>query len=143
MDLDNSGLLSTILMDLSNAYDCLPHDPIIAKFEASSLSKSSLSLLLDYLTSRKQRVKIGSSYSLWNEMKRDVPQGFILGPLLFNAFINYIFILFDKSKICNFADDNTIYDCGEDLSNILENLKHGMKILLTWFKINLLQTNPC
>ena len=49
-------------MDLSKAYYCLPHDLIIAKFEAYGLSKSSLSLLLDYLTSRKQKVKIGSSY---------------------------------------------------------------------------------
>ena len=52
-ELDNSGLVGTILMDLSKAYDCLPHDLIIAKFEAYGLSKSSLSLLLDYLTSRK------------------------------------------------------------------------------------------
>ena len=81
-ELDNSGLVGTILMDLSKAYDCLPHDLIIAKFEAYGLSKSSLSLLLDYLTSRKQRVKIGSSYSVWNEVKRDVPQGSILGPVI-------------------------------------------------------------
>ena len=140
-ELDNSGLVGTILMDLSKAYDCLPHDLIIAKFEAYGLSKSSLSLLLDYLTSRKQRVKIGSSYSIWNEIKRGVPQGSILGPLLFNAFINIIMFI-EKTEICNFADDNTIYDCGEDLSNILENLKHDLKILLKWFRINSLQANP-
>ena len=122
-ELDNSGLVDTILMDLSEAYDCLPHDLIIAKFEAYGLSKSSLSSLLDYLTSGKQRVKIGSSYSVWNEIKRGVPQGgSILGPLLFNVFINDIFMFIEKSGICNFADDNTIYDCGKDLSNILENL---------------------
>ena len=130
-------------MDLSKANDCLPHDLIIAKFEAYGLSKSSLSLLLDYLTSRKQRVKIGSSYSIWNEIKRGVPQGSILGPLLFNAFINNIFMFIEKTEICNFADDNTIYDCGEDLSNILENLNHDLKILLKWFRINSLQANPC
>ena len=129
-------------MDLSKAYDCLSHDLIIAKFEACGLSKSSLSLLLDYLTSRKQRVKIGSSYSVWNQIKRGVPQGSILGPLLFNVFINDIFMFIKKSEICNFADDNTIYDCGEDLSNILENLKRDMKILLKWFRINSLQVNP-
>ena len=129
-------------MHLSKAYDCLPHDLIIAKFEAYGLSKSSLSLLLDYLTSRKQRVKIGSSYSIWNEIKRGVPQGSILGSLLFKAFINDIFIFIEKTEICNFADDNTIYDCGEDLSNILENLKHDLKILLKWFKINSFQANP-
>ena len=48
----------------------------------------------------------------------------------------------EKTEICNFADDNTIYDCGEDLSNILENLKDDLKILLKWFRINSLQANP-
>ena len=103
-------------MDLSEVYDCLPHDLIIAKFEAYNLSKSSL--LLNYLTSRKQRVKIGSSYSTWNEIKRGVLQWSILGPLLFNAFINDIFMFIEKAEICNFADDNAIYNCREDLSNI-------------------------
>ena len=50
--------------------------------------------------------------------------------------------LLKKTEICNFADDNTIYDCGEDLSNILENLKHDLKILLKWFRINSLRANP-
>ena len=87
-------------------------------------------------------MKIGSSYNIWNEIKRGVPQGSILGPLLFNAFINDIFMFIEKTEICNFADDNTIYDCGEDLSNILENLKYDLKILLKWFRINSLQANP-
>ena len=81
---------------------------------------------------------------MWNEIKRGVPQWSVLGPLLFNVFINDIFKFIEKSEICNFAaDDNTIYDdCGEDLSNILENLNHDMKILLKWFRINTLQANP-
>ena len=79
---------------------------------------------------------------MWNEIKRGVPQGSILGPLLFNVFINDIFMFIEKSEIRNFADDNTIYDCGKDLSNILENLKHDMKILLKWFRTKSLQANP-
>ena len=58
-ELDNSGLVGTILMDLSKVYECLTHDLIIAKFETYGLNNSSLNLLLDYLTSRKQRVKKG------------------------------------------------------------------------------------
>ena len=97
---------------------------------------------MGYLNSPKQRVKIGSSYSVWHEIKRDIPQGSILGPLLFSIFVNDIFMFIEKTEVCNFADDNTIYDCGEDLSNILENLKHDLKILLKWFRINSLQANP-
>ena len=124
-ELDNSRLVKPILMDLSKAYDCLIHDLIITKFEASGLRKSSLSLLLDYLTSRKQRVKIGSSCSLWNEIKIGIPRRSILGPRLFNVFINDIFMFIEK-----------------DFSNILDNLKHDIKILLKWFRINSLQANP-
>ena len=69
-------------------------------------------------------------------------KGPILGPLLFNVFINHTFMFIEKSEICTFADEITIDDCGKDLSNILENLKHDMKILLIWFKINSLQVNP-
>ena len=77
-----------------------------------------------------------------NEIKRGVPQGSILSPLLFDVFINDIFMFIEITEVCNFADDDTIYDCCKDLSNILENLKHDMKIVLKWFRINSLQANP-
>ena len=66
----------------------------------------------------------------------------ILRPLLFNVFINDNFMFIEKTEVFNFANDNTIYDCGEDLSNILENLKHDVKILLKEFRINSIQANP-
>ena len=71
-------------------------------------------------------MKIGSTFTLWNEVKRGVPQGSTLGLPLFNVFINDIFMFIEKS---NFADDNTIYVCGEDLLSTLENLKHDMILL--------------
>ena len=103
------GYVATIFMDLSKAYDCLLHDLLIAKLEAYGLDVGSLNFLLDYLSLRKHRTKVGSSYSKWSEICRGIPQGSILDPLLFNIFINDIFFLVEKSEICNFADDNTIY----------------------------------
>ena len=69
MELDNSGFIETILMDLSKTYDWLPHDLLIAKLGANGLDRSSLKLLMDYLNPRKQRTKAGSSYSKWCGLK--------------------------------------------------------------------------
>ena len=95
-------------MDLLKAYDCLRHDLSIAKLEAYGLRNGSLNFLLDYLTFRKQRTKVGSAYSKWSEIRHGIPQGLILGLILFNIFINDILMIIEQS-ICNFADDNNLY----------------------------------
>ena len=99
-------------MDLSKACDCLSHDLLIAKLEAYGLDVGSLNFLLDYLSLRKHRTKVGSPCSKWSEICRGISQGSILGPLLFNIFINDIFFFTEKSEICNLPDDNTVYLCG-------------------------------
>ena len=100
-------------MDLSKAYDCLPHDLLVAKLEAYGIDSNGLNLILNYLSNRKQRTKMNSSYSSWYNIIRGVPQGSILGPLLFNIFLNDLFLFIERTNICNFADDNTIYSCGK------------------------------
>ena len=88
--LDNSGYVGTVLMDLSKAYECIPHDLLIAKLEAYGFDKTCLHLLRDYLRNRKQRTKIDSSFKDWWDIICGIPQGSILDPLLFNVFINDI-----------------------------------------------------
>ena len=77
-ELDSRGFIGTILMDLSKAYDCLPHGLLIAKLEAYGLDNDSLNLLLDYLSFRKQRTKVGCAYSKWSRIRRGITQGSII-----------------------------------------------------------------
>ena len=65
-----------------------------------------------------------------------------MGPLLFNVFINDLFFLNERTNICNFADDNTIYSCQNDIKTILKDLGYDMVNLLRWFKENSMEANP-
>ena len=129
-------------MDLSKACDCLPHDLLVAKFEVYDTDKTSLNLVHNYLSNHKERTKIKSSYSDRHGIVRGVPQGSILGPLLFNLFINDLFLFIERINICNFADDNIIYSCQNDLKSILGDLRYDMVTLLRWFKENSMKANP-
>ena len=81
-------------------------------------------------------------YIDWYDILRGVPQGSILGPLLFNVFINDLFLFIERTNICNFSDDNTIYSCQNDLKPISEDLRYDMVTLLRWFKENSMKVNP-
>ena len=111
--LDCNEYIVAILMDLSKAFDCLPHDILICKLSAYGLSDNATKLLLSYLSNRKQQIKIGNIVSTWANIQKGVPQGSIPEPLLFNVFINDIFYfikhcdLWFFASFRNFFSDNT------------------------------------
>ena len=128
--LDEQKVAGAVLTDLSKAFDCLPHDLLIAKLYAYGFEKSACNLIFDYLSDRTQRT--------W---KYGVPQGSILGPLLFNLFMNDIFYFIDESQLANYADDNTAYLAKVGIFPFLHALKSETEIVLNWFKMNEMKSN--
>ena len=90
--LDQGNEYGALLTDLSKAFDCLPHDLIVAKLHAYGFSIESLKLINSYLTERKQRVKMNDQFSSWLDIIVGVPRGSILGWLLFNIFLCDMFL---------------------------------------------------
>ena len=101
--------VGALFMDLSIAFDTLDHSLLLAKLSAYNFDNNSLSFVRSYLANRIQRCKIENHFSNWREITTGVPQGSILGPLLFNIFINDIFQSVECSNVFNYADDNTLF----------------------------------
>ena len=125
-------LCGALLTDLSKAFDCLSHDLLLAKLHAYGIDINSLKILSSFLKNRKQRVRIGNLYSLWHDILTGVPQGSILGPLLFNIDLCDLFLFLKGSNIANYADNNTPFSCQNDPKNVITELEHASSTLLTW-----------
>ncbi len=106
--LDNQEVPAALLMDLSKAFDAMPPDILVAKLYAYGMSQETVTLLASYLRNQKQRVKVRNCESDCEPLSKGVPQGFIMGPILFNVFLNDIVLFIKKSSLTNYADDNTI-----------------------------------
>ena len=139
--LDSGGQAAAVLIDLSKAFDCIDHELLIAKLNAYGFDNSSLTFIYSCLSGRKQRTKINSSFSCWAEILFGVPQGSILGPLLFNAYICDLFFEVSDLEYTSFADDTTPYSCLPEMIHILEKLEKGIQSMFDWFSENFLKAN--
>ena len=139
--IDNGKAFGALLTDLSKAFDCLDHELLIAKLNAYGFSLAALKLIHDYLSNRKQRTKINSSYSSWHEIIFGVPQGSILGPLLFNIFLIDMFFIVENIDIASYADDNTPYIGANNINEVVHSLEKATDTLFKWFSDNLMKSN--
>ena len=139
--LNNGSKVGVIIMDLSKAFDSLNHELVLAKLKAYGLDSNSVTFMKSYLTNRLQRCKINNSFSEWGKVLNGVPQGSILGPLLFNIFLNDIFLSLQKCDLANYANDSTLYTSDKSISNIMNSLSHDFTILSKWFYNNFMVLN--
>lgn len=140
--LDDNKHVGLILLDLSKAFDCLPHRLLLCKLHAYGVSKPACSLVYSYLSDRLQRVRITSATSDWSTMLKGVPQGSVLGPLLFNVFMNDIFYeLGNSCPVYNYADDNTLGYAHNDMNELKYRLEDCATMALSWFDKNHMRAN--
>ena len=138
---DKGKVFGVLLTDLSKAFDCLSHELIIAKLNAYGLSISALKLMQSYLSERKQRTKINQAYSSFEKILFGVFQGSILGPILFNIFLSDLFLVVQNVDFASYADDNTIYDAGERIDEVIFCLQESSKKRFKSLADNQMKTN--
>ena len=140
--LNSSGNVRAVLMDLSKAFDCLPHDVLLAKMAAYGFGYRSLKFFYSYLINRQHRVRVGSYVSKYLHLTLSVPQGSVLGPIFFNIFVCDLLFSVLESDICNLADDNTLYVCDINIKKVIKRLNSDLKVILDWFLCNGMVANP-
>ena len=129
-------------MDLSKAFDCIPHDLIIAELHACGFDENALVLVYSYLKKRKQSVRINNVYSSFQGIVSGVPQGSVLGPMLFNLFVNDLFSFIRQATMYNYADDNTLAFFSKSLPDLVKVLENEADRALSWLEQNEMIANP-
>ena len=115
---DNGKAFRLLLTNLSKASDCLSQELLLAKLHAYGFSFAALKLIHSYLTNRKQRTKVNSSYSSCEEILFGVPQRSILGPLLFNIFLCDMLFVMNDIDFASYANGNTPYVSSDSIEDV-------------------------
>ena len=129
---DNNKVFAAVLTDPSKAYDCLLHDLLIVKLHAFGFDFKSLRVIHVYLNERIQVTKVGSFRSEILQIAHGVPQGSILGPLLFNVNLIAVILLVEdyESDFSNYADDTTPYNCRSTFLETRSDLKTTLILII-------------
>ena len=126
-NLDNNKVVEGVFMDLSKAFNCVPHDLLIAKLVAYSVGENLLMYIYFYLLNRKQCVGINTVHSRFQNAISGVPQGPIIGPTLFNCLFNGFFYFIEKARVHNFADNNSLSVFESNIKNLKSILEYESK----------------
>ena len=139
--LDNGNFVGTVMIGLSKAFDTIDHSILLGKLSAYGVKGTELAWFTDYLRERRQRVVLNGVNSDWSDVTRGVPQGSILGSLLFIIFVNDLPDVVEHSTVSLYADDTTLYTSGGDAVNVGLLLEQDIQQVASWIQSNRLLIN--
>lgn len=140
LDLDAKKVVAATFIDLRKAFDTVDHELLLRKLELYNFSSTAVNLIKDYLAGRSFLVELDKIKSDSVKIYSGVPQGSILGPLLFLVFINDIGSICERTRICLFADDTIIYSSSKYLVDALD-LHLGLTLFSKWCEENRIVVN--
>ncbi|KAI8484174.1 hypothetical protein Bbelb_381280 [Branchiostoma belcheri] len=133
---------AAVFLDVRRAFDTVWHDGLIYKLSRYGIQGPLINWFSDYLSDRQQRVVINGEASSWGFPTAGVPQGSILGPLLFVLYLNDIKDLPCKASINCFADDTSLYNSGRSAAEVANTTNADLKHVSNWFQDWALQLHP-
>ena len=141
--LENSELVFLVLLDYSKAFDCANHRLILAKLKAAGFRDDSLKWIFSYLSDRRQKVTTSQGESIWSDVFNGVPQGSVLGPLLFTVLVSDLRDAIRRGRYHMYADDTQLYySCKcEDVNGTIENINSDLSRISEYSKKNCLKLN--
>ena len=139
--LNNKQVIGALFLDFSMAFDMVNHNILLQKLKIYNFSQGAMNWFNSYLSDRKMCVSFNSNLSKSREVLAGVPQGSILGPLLFLVYINDLFSVPTSSKIDLYADDSIIHLSGKSVEEINEGLNKDMKLVASWYTKNSMLLN--
>ena len=131
-----------VFLDISKAFDKVWHCGLLYKLKGYGVSGNMLNWVESYLHERKQRTIIQGEASRWNLIKAGVPQGSVLGPLLFLVFINDIVKCINKCNVHMFADDTILFASGKNRTELSEQLNEDLQAISNWSKTWIVSFSP-
>ncbi|CAH2109003.1 unnamed protein product [Euphydryas editha] len=141
MRIDQRKIVLGVFIDLKKAFDTVNHDLLIRKLVNVGIIGSALDMLKSYLSNRQQVTKIGEYRSSPKRISCGVPQGSILGPLLFLIYINSISYIKLNGELTLYADDTCLFYHGSCIHEITRLAQEDLNLLFNWFQSNLLTIN--
>jgi len=139
-NMDEGKATGAIFLDLKKAFDTINHSLLIQKLKNCGVSGSCLKWFISYLSNRSQCVNIACTLSDYKDVSIGIPQGTILGPLLFIIFVNSLPNIVD-CKTVMYADDTTLLFNSNDVSKLQSDMNDNLSKIATWFHENHLTLN--